>query len=56
MNMAIDTSHKVIPIPDPGCAIGRALSGGYTVHPAAAGPASTKREITMIMLEVKNNQ
>ena len=26
------------------------------VHPAAAGPASTKREITMMTLERKNNQ
>src|SRR5680860_522735 len=37
INMAIEMSHKVIPIPEPPMAIGRALKGGYMVHPAAAG-------------------
>ena len=52
----MDTSHNVIPIPEPGCAIGNALNGGYIVQPAAAGPASTNREMTIIIEEVKNNQ
>ncbi len=56
MNIAIETNHKVIPIPEPGCAIGRALKGGYTVHPAAAGPASANNESIIITEERKNNQ
>jgi hypothetical protein len=54
--MAIETNQSVIPIPEPGCAIGSALSGGYTVHPAAAGPASKNREESIITLDKKNNQ
>ena len=33
-----------------------ALNGGYIVHPAAAGPASTKSEAIIIADEIKNNQ
>src|SRR5690606_2494581 len=33
-----------------------AESGGYTVHPAIAGPLSTNIEINMIMLDTKKNQ
>ena len=56
MNTAMDTNHNVIPKPDPACAIGKALNGGYMVQPAEAGPASTKSESTMMTLERKNNQ
>ena len=56
MNIAMETSHRVIPAPDPPCASGKALSGGYIVHPAAAGPASTKNEITIITLDKKKSQ
>jgi hypothetical protein len=56
MKIAIETSQRVIPIPEPGCAIGSALRGGYTVHPAAAGPASTKSESSIMTLDVKNIQ
>jgi len=42
MNIAIDTNHKVIPSPEPEIAWGKALKGGYIVHPADAGPVSTK--------------
>ena len=28
IKIAMDTNHKVIPIPDPDCAIGNALNGG----------------------------
>src|SRR5690606_11676666 len=56
MKMAIEINHRVIPIPEPGWAIGRALNGGYMVHPAAAGPASKNKELTIIILDKKNNQ
>ena len=56
IKIAIETNHKVIPAPDPPCASGRALKGGYIVQPAAAGPASTNNEITMMTLDKKNNQ
>src|SRR5690606_10724374 len=56
IKIAMEISHKVIPIPEPGWAMGRALNGGYMVHPAAAGPASKNKELTIIILDKKNNQ
>src|SRR5690606_2258859 len=56
MKSAILINQSVIPAPEPGIACGKALSGGYTVQPAEAGPFSTKREITIITLEAKKNQ
>ena len=56
MKIAIDTNHNVIPIPEAGILLGNADNGGYTVHPAAAGPDSTNRESTIITEERKNNQ
>ena len=56
MNIAMEINHKVIPVPEPGIDSGKALSGGYMVHPAEAGPDSTNREESMIMLERKNSQ
>ena len=38
MKIAIEINHNVIPNPEPDTACGRAESGGYTVHPAIAGP------------------
>ena len=52
----METSHRVIPAPEPPWASGKALNGGYIVHPAAAGPASTNKETTIKTLETKNNQ
>jgi hypothetical protein len=56
IKIAIEISQSVIPIPDPGWAMGSALNGGYMVQPAAAGPASKNKELTIIMLDKKNNQ
>ena len=56
MKNAIDTNHRVIPAADPGWAWGSALNGGYIVHPAAAGPASTKSEAIINADDIKNNQ
>ena len=56
MKKIIETSHKVIPIPDPGIALGKALKGGYTVQPPEAGPVCTNNELINIMLEIKKNQ
>ena len=44
------------PTPEPGWANSNALNGGYIVHPAAAGPASTKIELTIKTVDIKNNQ
>jgi len=52
----MELNHNVIPSPEPGIACGNALKGGYIVHPADAGPASTNNEITITTLEIKNNQ
>ena len=56
MKNAIETNHRVIPNPEPGWANSNALSGGYIVHPAAAGPASTKIELTIKTVEIKKSQ
>ena len=45
-----------MPAADPGCAWGNALRGGYIVHPAAAGPASTNSDAIINAEEIKNNQ
>ena len=56
MNIAIDTSHSVIPNPEPEIACGNALSGGQIVQPADAAPPSTNNDSNMMTLEMKNNQ
>lgn len=55
-NKIILTNQSVIPIPEPGIALGTADSGGYTVQPALAGPLSTKKEIINTTHEQKKNQ
>ena len=52
----METNQSVIPRPEPGCACGKALKGGYMVQPAAAGPASTNKDPIIIALDKKNNQ
>src|SRR5690606_40612052 len=37
-------------------ACGKALSGGYTVHPPAAGPDSINKEISIKIPDAKKNQ
>ena len=56
INIDIATNHKVIPAPEPGIAWGKALKGGYIVHPADAAPPSTTNEIIIITDETKKNQ
>ncbi len=56
MNRMMETNQRVIPKPEPEEASGKAESGGYTVHPAEAGPVSTKSETIMTALEAKKNQ
>jgi hypothetical protein len=56
MNSVMLTSHSVIPAPEPGMACGSALSGGYTVQPALAGPPSTNSEASIRTLLRKKNQ
>ena len=46
----------VMPVPEPGIACGRALSGGYTVQPPEAAPPSTNKENTMSRLDTRKNQ
>src|SRR6056300_1129077 len=56
MKIAIDTNQSVMLSPEPGCACGSALSGGYIVHPAAAGPDSTNSEAIIITDDKKKSQ
>lgn len=56
MNNVIEINQSVIPAPEPGIACGNAESGGYTVHPAAAGPDSTNNDATIITELKKKNQ
>jgi hypothetical protein len=52
----MDTNQRVIPIPDPLIACGRALNGGYMVHPPLAGPVDKNIDMNIITLERKKNQ
>ena len=56
MNNVIEINQSVIPAPEPGIACGSADRGGYTVQPAAAGPDSTKSEVTITTELAKKNQ
>ncbi len=56
MNKTIDTNHMVIPRPEPGSAWGRALKGGYTVHPDEAGPDSMNSDANITREDAKKNQ
>ena len=56
MNNTMAVSQSVIPIPDPGIALGNALSGGYIVHPPEAGPVSTNNDDNRTILLSRKNQ
>src|SRR3546814_17533877 len=50
------SSQRFIPIPEPEMVFGTADSGRYTVHPALAGPLSTKNEVINRVHDQKKNQ
>ena len=52
----MDNNQSVIPNPEPGWNSARTLNGGYTVHPAIAGPVSINSDADIKTLERKKSQ
>ena len=52
----MDNNQSVIPSPEPGWNSARTLNGGYTVHPAIAGPVSINNEEAINTLDRKKSQ